>query len=52
MAKPRFSEDSKQDAMHKIVVRGYSVKEVSDRLGHGYYAGSNALGFCVFGCCD
>jgi len=41
MGKPRFSEDFKQDAVHQIVVRGYPVKEVSDRLGvstHSLYA--------------
>ena len=41
MGKPRFSEDFKQDAVHQIVVRGYPVKEVSNRLGvstHSLYA--------------
>lgn len=41
MGKPKFSEDFKQDAVHQIVVRGYPVREVSERLGvstHSLYA--------------
>lgn len=33
MGQPKFSEDFKQDAIHQITVRGYAVREVSDRLG-------------------
>ena len=33
MGKPNFSEDFKRDAVHQIAVRGYAVREVSDRLG-------------------
>ena len=33
MGKPRFSEDFKEDAVHQITVRGYPVREVSERLG-------------------
>ena len=32
MGKPNFSEDFKRDAVHQITVRGYPVREVSDRL--------------------
>lgn len=33
MGKPKFSEDFKRDAVHQIAVRGYPVREVSERLG-------------------
>ncbi len=33
MGKPNFSEDFKRDAVHHIAVRGYAVREVSERLG-------------------
>ena len=33
MGKPNFSEDFKRDAVHQITVRGYPVREVSERLG-------------------
>ena len=33
MGKPSFSEDFKRDAVHQIAVRGYPVREVSERLG-------------------
>ena len=33
MGNARFSEDFKRDAVHQITVRGYPVKEVSQRLG-------------------
>ena len=33
MGKPNFSEDFKRDAVHHITVRGYAVREVSERLG-------------------
>lgn len=33
MGQSKFSEDFKQDAVHQIMVRGYAVREVSDRLG-------------------
>ena len=33
MGKPNFSEYSKRDAVHQITVRGYGVREVSERLG-------------------
>jgi len=33
MGKPKFSDDFKQDAVHQITVRGYPVREVSERLG-------------------
>ena len=33
MGKPDFSEDFKRDAVHQIPVRGYAVREVSERLG-------------------
>ena len=32
MGKPNFNEDFKRDAVHQITVRGYPVREVSDRL--------------------
>lgn len=41
MGKLKFSEDFKQDAVHQIVVRGYPVREFSERLGvstHSLYA--------------
>ena len=33
MGKPNFSEEFKRDAVEQIVVRGYAVREVSERLG-------------------
>ncbi len=33
MGKPKFSGDFKRDAVHQISVRGYPVREVSERLG-------------------
>ena len=33
MGKPKFSEDFKRDAVHQFSVRGYPVREVSERLG-------------------
>lgn len=33
MGQAKFSEDFKQDAVHQITVRGYAVREVSERLG-------------------
>lgn len=41
MGKPKFSDDFKRDAVDQITVRGYSVAEVSRRLGvstHSLYA--------------
>lgn len=38
MGKPNFSEDFKRDAMHQISVRGYPVREVSQRLGVSTYS--------------
>lgn len=41
MSNARFSDDFKRDAIHQIVDRGYSVAEVSKRLGvstHSLYA--------------
>ena len=41
MGNARFSDDFKQDAVHQITVRGYPVKEVSQRLGvstHSLYS--------------
>ena len=41
MGDARFSDDFKQDAVHQITVRGYPVKEVSQRLGvstHSLYS--------------
>ncbi len=41
MGNARFSEDFKRDAVHQITVRGYPVKEVSQRLGvstHSLYS--------------
>lgn len=41
MGNARFSDDFKRDAVHQITVRGYPVKEVSQRLGvstHSLYA--------------
>ncbi len=32
MGTPKFSEDFKRDAVHQISVRGYAVREVSERL--------------------
>ena len=33
MGKPNFSDEFKRDAVHQIAVRGYAVREVSQRLG-------------------
>ena len=33
MGKPNFSDAFKRDAVHQIPVRGYAVREVSQRLG-------------------
>jgi transposase len=33
MTRTKFSDDFKRDAVHQITVRGYSVSEVSQRLG-------------------
>ena len=33
MGKSNYNEDFKRDAVHQIVVRGYPVREVSQRLG-------------------
>lgn len=33
MGKPKFSDDFKRNAVHQITVRGYPVREVSERLG-------------------
>ncbi len=38
MGKPNFSEDFKRDAVHQITVRGYPVREVSERLGGSTYS--------------
>jgi len=41
MGKPNFNDDFKRDAVHQITVRGYAVREVSERLGvstHSLYA--------------
>lgn len=33
MGKAHYSDDFKRDAVHQIAVRGYPVREVSQRLG-------------------
>ncbi len=38
MGKPNFSDDFKRDAVHQITVRGYAVREVSQRLGVSTYS--------------
>ena len=41
MGKPRFTEEFKIDAIKQITERGYSVRDVSERLGvstHSLYA--------------
>ncbi|GAA6208509.1 hypothetical protein NBRC116601_18020 [Cognatishimia sp. WU-CL00825] len=38
MGKPNFREDFKRDAVHQISVRGYPVREVSERLGVSIYS--------------
>ena len=41
MGNAKFSDDFKRDAVHQIVERGYTVAEVSQRLGvstHSLYA--------------
>ena len=47
MGKPNFSEDFKRDAVHQIAVRGYPVREISERLGvspHSLYKWMKAYG--------
>ena len=44
MGKSNFSEDFKRDAVHQITVRGYPVREVSERLGVSTYS------FYIYGC--
>ncbi|WP_162617716.1 transposase, partial [Yoonia maritima] len=38
MGKSNFSDDFKRDAVHQITVRGYPVREVSERLGGSTYS--------------
>ena len=38
MSKAKFSDDFKRDVVHQITVRGYPVKEVSQRLGVGTHS--------------
>lgn len=38
MGKPNFSDEFKRDAVAQITNRGYSVAEVSQRLGISVYA--------------
>ena len=38
MGKPNFSYDFKRDAVRQIIVRGYAVREVSERLGVSTYS--------------
>jgi len=38
MGKPNVSEDFKRDTVHQITVRGYAVREVSQRLGVSIYS--------------
>ena len=41
MGEAKFSDDFKRDAEHRIAVRGYPVREVSQRMGvstHSLYA--------------
>ena len=33
MGKPNFNDEFKRDAVHQIIVRGYAVREVSERVG-------------------
>ena len=33
MGKNNYSDDFRRDAVHQIAVRGYTVREVSQRLG-------------------
>jgi len=33
MGKSTYNDDFKRDAVHQILVRGYAVREVSERLG-------------------
>lgn len=42
MGKPNFTEGFKHDAARQIAVRGYPVREVSERLG----ASTKALSKC------
>ncbi len=44
MGTPRFTPEFKEEAVRQITERGYSVAEVSDRLGvsaHSLYKGSS-----------
>ncbi len=38
MGKPNLSDDFKRDAVRQITVRGYAVREVSERLGVSTYS--------------
>ena len=38
MGNAKFSDDFKQEAVHQITVRGYPVREVSQRLGVSTYS--------------
>ena len=38
MGKSNFSDDFKRDAVRQITVRGYPVREVSERLGVSTYS--------------
>ena len=38
MGRPNFSEDFKREAVQEITVRGYVVREVSERLGVSTYS--------------
>ncbi|BDC82715.1 hypothetical protein NUITMVA1_26580 [Aeromonas hydrophila] len=43
MGTPRFTPEFKEEAMHQITERGYSVAEVSDRLGVSMHSRCNWL---------
>ncbi|CTQ00138.1 hypothetical protein BN1200_1100074 [Klebsiella variicola] len=46
MGTPRFTPEFKEEAVRQITERGYSVAEVSDRLGvsaHGLYKWLRAI---------
>ena len=46
MGTPRFTPEFKEEAARQITERGYSVAEVSDRLGvsaHSLYSGCGLL---------
>ena len=52
MGKPNFSDEFKRDAVAQITERGYSVAEVSERLGvcqHSLYAWKRQLAKVVSG---